>query len=212
MKTVPPPATASRETHNIFKALMENVSEAVFVVESGTGRLLEANQRAAVALGYSMAELLALKADQIFSPGMEFLQNMTTADHTPSHSAIALVTKQGRNLCPILTVQTGMYCGQATVLVIARGAVPASAWAPGSHASAMHPAVEEQTAEPEEAIETTFTFPSIIGQSGQIRDVCRLIGLVAQTDSTVLIRGESGTAKSSSARPSIFIAAAPAVL
>ena len=44
-------------------------------------------------------------------------------------------------------------------------------------------------------IETTFTVPSIIGQSTHIRNVCRLIGLVAQTDTTVMIQGESGTGK-----------------
>jgi len=55
--------------------------------------------------------------------------------------------------------------------------------------------VAERTEEPAEVIETTFTFPSIIGQSTQIRHVCRLIGLVAQTDTTVLIQGESGTGK-----------------
>jgi transcriptional regulator with GAF, ATPase, and Fis domain len=53
----------------------------------------------------------------------------------------------------------------------------------------------ERTEAPAEVIETTFTVPSIIGQSTHIRHVCRLIGLVAQTDTTVLIQGESGTGK-----------------
>jgi transcriptional regulator with GAF, ATPase, and Fis domain len=53
----------------------------------------------------------------------------------------------------------------------------------------------ERTEEREEVIETTFDFPSIVGQSEQIHAVCRLIGLVAQTDTTVLIQGESGTGK-----------------
>ena len=70
-----------------------------------------------------------------------------------------------------------------------------SALAPSGQASAIRPDVEERPAAPEEAIETTFTFPSIIGQSAHIRNVCRLIGLVAQTDTTVLIQGESGTGK-----------------
>jgi transcriptional regulator with PAS, ATPase and Fis domain len=38
-------------------------------------------------------------------------------------------------------------------------------------------------------------FPNLIGQSGAIREVCRRIGQVAKTDSTVLIQGESGTGK-----------------
>jgi transcriptional regulator with GAF, ATPase, and Fis domain len=50
-------------------------------------------------------------------------------------------------------------------------------------------------ADREDLIETNLHFPSIIGQSPQIREVCRLIGLVAQTEATVLIQGESGTGK-----------------
>jgi transcriptional regulator with GAF, ATPase, and Fis domain len=47
----------------------------------------------------------------------------------------------------------------------------------------------------DDLIETNLHFPSIIGQSSLIREVCRLIGLVAQTEATVLIQGESGTGK-----------------
>jgi len=42
---------------------------------------------------------------------------------------------------------------------------------------------------------TNIEPPNLIGQSEKIRDVCRRIGLVAPTDSTVLIQGESGTGK-----------------
>jgi transcriptional regulator with GAF, ATPase, and Fis domain len=55
--------------------------------------------------------------------------------------------------------------------------------------------VGEFPEEYEDVIETTFDFPSIVGQGEQIRGVCRLIGLVAQTNATVLIQGESGTGK-----------------
>jgi transcriptional regulator with PAS, ATPase and Fis domain len=38
-------------------------------------------------------------------------------------------------------------------------------------------------------------FPTLIGQSAGIRDVCRRIGAVAKSDVTVLIQGQSGTGK-----------------
>src|SRR5262249_18264584 len=44
-------------------------------------------------------------------------------------------------------------------------------------------------------IETKLNFPSIIGQSPQIREGFPLIGPVARTEATVLIQGESGTGK-----------------
>ena len=57
---------------------MENVSEAVFILEPHTGRVLEVNQQAATVLGYTTAELLALHALDIFSAGSEGLQHIST--------------------------------------------------------------------------------------------------------------------------------------
>jgi transcriptional regulator with GAF, ATPase, and Fis domain len=87
------------------------------------------------------------------------------------------------------------YNERTAVLVIACDPVPAPVGALNGRVSAMPARGEEQTEEREEVIETTFDFPSIVGQSEKIRAVCRLIGLVAQTDTTVLIQGESGTGK-----------------
>jgi PAS domain S-box-containing protein len=195
MKTAAHRPIASGEPHDIFTALTESVSEAIFVIEPSTGRLLEANPQAASALGYTRAELLALQADQIFSTGTEFLQQIATDNRASSHSGGKLVTKHGRSLWPVVTTHTVVYHGRAAVLVIAHDVVPTRALAPSGPASAIRPDVEKPTEEPAEVIETTFTFPSIIGRSTQIRNVCRLIGLVAQTDTTVLIQGESGTGK-----------------
>ena len=44
-------------------------------------------------------------------------------------------------------------------------------------------------------VETTFHYKNIVGRSDHIRHVCRMIGLAAQSDATVLIQGESGTGK-----------------
>src|SRR5574341_2360999 len=42
---------------------------------------------------------------------------------------------------------------------------------------------------------TNAELPNLVGESEKIREVCRRIGQVAPTDSTVLIQGESGTGK-----------------
>jgi PAS domain-containing protein len=93
MKTAAHRPIAPGELHDSFTALMESVSEAVFVIEPRTGRLLEVNQQAASALGYTRAELLTLQAEQIFSTGTEFLQQIVTDNHASSHFGGKLVTK-----------------------------------------------------------------------------------------------------------------------
>jgi PAS domain S-box-containing protein len=195
MKTSAHRTIASGKPHDIFKVLMECVSDAVFIIESGTGRILEANPQAASMLGYTRAELLALQADQIFPPETAFLPHGTTDTRAFSRSGVELVTRHSRRFVCVVTTYTVLHHGQAAVLVIAHDAVPTATLAPSDQVAAICPGVAEPTDEPEEVIETTVTFPSIIGRSTQIRKVCRLIGLVAQTDTTVLIQGESGTGK-----------------
>ncbi len=51
-----------------------------------------------------------------------------------------------------------------------------------------------------EEIKSEFSFGHIVGESAVIKDLCETIQLVAQTDSTVLIEGETGTGKELVAR------------
>lgn len=44
-------------------------------------------------------------------------------------------------------------------------------------------------------LETTIQYKNIVGRSEHIRGVCRMIGIAAESDATVLIQGESGTGK-----------------
>src|SRR5215510_13167856 len=124
MKITARRVVASAETQDIFSALLESVSEAVFIIEPSTGRLWEANQQAANKLGYSLTELLALKADHIFSPGTAFLQHLTTASRASSLSGVQLVTKHGDCISSVLTTQAVAYNKQTAMLVIAYDPAP----------------------------------------------------------------------------------------
>jgi len=44
-------------------------------------------------------------------------------------------------------------------------------------------------------LETTAQYKNIVGSSEHVRTVCRMIGIAAQSDATVLVQGESGTGK-----------------
>jgi PAS domain S-box-containing protein len=166
----------------MFKALMENVSDAVFILDPETLRVLDANHRAATWLGYSIGEMLSLKADGIFPDCAAFLRDITGREMEKR-----LVAKDGREIRFALSIRRI----NDLALFIARE------WAPGAGQPASRPPAESNAAaaEREDLIETTLSFPSIIGQSEKIREVCRLVGLVARTDATVLIQGESGTGK-----------------
>jgi transcriptional regulator with PAS, ATPase and Fis domain len=172
----------------IFKALMENVSEAVFVIEPHTLRLLDANQKAAARLGYSTEEMLSLKADCVFPDCGDLLQCL---DNEAAAVEKRLIAKDGRATTFALTLRRINCMTSPLALIVAREAAPEDRLSSKNHSGEDGAA----TADREDLIETNLSFPSIIGQSPQIREVCRLIGLVAQTEATVLIQGESGTGK-----------------
>ncbi|HEY7180049.1 MAG TPA: sigma 54-interacting transcriptional regulator [Blastocatellia bacterium] len=178
-------AIISVSDQEIFTALMENVSEAVFVIEPHTLSVVAANRKAAVRLGYTTEEVLALKADCIFPDCGNLLR---IADNEASVVERTLVAKDGRAAAFALTLQRINDMAHPLALILAREAGPESRLSNEHYPAAA-------VADREDMIETNLNFPSIIGQSPQIREVCRLIGLVARTEATVLIQGESGTGK-----------------
>src|SRR5262245_34285625 len=184
MKSAASGAIVSIGDHEIFKALMEGVSEAIFVIEPHTLRFLDVNQKAAMRLGYSAEEMLALKLDRILPECGNLLRDAADGETVVVENR--LVAKDGRAINFALTVRHVKRLAYPVALLIACEPAAESCLSPKDQS------VAEQR---EDLIETTFNLPSIIGQSVQIREVCRLIGLVAQTDATVLIQGESGTGK-----------------
>jgi transcriptional regulator with PAS, ATPase and Fis domain len=181
-------ANTSSDDREIFRALMENVSEAVFVIEPHTLRLLDANPKAAIRLGYSTEEMLALKADRIFPECGNLLRE---GDNETAVVEKMLVDKEGRASSFALTLRRFNRMARPLALIVAREAAPENGVSYRHH----YDRTGAAPADREDLIETNLNFPSIIGQSPQIREVCRLIGLVAQTEATVLVQGESGTGK-----------------
>src|SRR5262245_18755126 len=182
-------ATVICGDREVFRTLMENVSEAVFVIDPYTMQILDVNSTAATKLGYSIVEMAAMTMDHILPKCREFLRN--AADGTAAPIDERLAARDGREVACALTVRRIKHSAQPVALLIARESEPESGFAFRHH----YVSTNETAGEREDLIETNLSFPSIIGQSAKIREVCRLIGLVARTDATVLIQGESGTGK-----------------
>ncbi|HEV2667028.1 MAG TPA: sigma 54-interacting transcriptional regulator [Blastocatellia bacterium] len=189
MKSAASEASVPVSDHEIFKALMENVSEAVFVIEPGALRVLYANRKAAARLGYSTEEMLTLRADRLFLDCANLLQDSAGGEAPVTENI--LLAKDGQAIACALTVRQIKNLPCPVALLIARETTRDACHShePRSVAKGSRDAGRE------DLVETNLNFPSIIGQSPQIREVCRLIGLVAQTEATVLIQGESGTGK-----------------
>jgi PAS domain S-box-containing protein len=187
MKSAAYNAIISASDHEIFKTLMESVSEAVFIIEPHTLRIIDANRKAAARLGYSTEEMLALNADRVFPDCANLLREAAGGEGSVTENR--LVTKDGQAIDCALIIRQIEQLPYPVALLIARESMRSSS-------SERHSGGERaRDAGREDLIETNLNFPSIIGQSSLIREVCRLIGLVAHTEATVLIQGESGTGK-----------------
>ncbi len=176
------PATAGIG-HELYRILMESINEAVFVIDPHDFNLLDVNQKAVTLLGYSVDEMLALDMGRLLP---EHGLRLRAAAHNAEPLMIeeGLRAKCGRAIPCALTIRAINHSARPMALLIARESKVEVCLSSINLAAGR-----------EDLVETTFAFPSIIGQSSQIRHVCRLIGLVAQSDATVLIQGESGTGK-----------------
>jgi len=169
------------DSADVCQAWFDTAEDAVFVIDAETGNIAAANHQALSDTGYRSEELHGISVDRVLRR-----QDGAPLD-IPSHGQSCrqcvachqLIAKCGDAVS--VTVSTSRFCWRQTnclfVIAARQGGVEAAAGVP----DARLPEREE--------------FPTIVGQSVKLRDVCRRIGSLANSDVTVLILGESGTGK-----------------
>jgi len=167
----------------MFQALFDTANDAIFIVDAASGVIVAANAQAVADTGCS-AELLRgvrierwLKRPDAASCGADDCANSFLAELACGGARLAI----GRGDSAPVTVSTIAFQleGAECFVVIA------------SRAHERNVTTRERA----DRLPEREEFPTIVGQSVKIRDVCRRIGSVAKSDVTVLILGESGTGK-----------------
>jgi PAS domain S-box-containing protein len=165
---------------DLYQAFFNAASDAICVIDLATSIVIEANARMLRCTGYRREELLGMP--------MQCLLRNCDGRHmfreTPGGETIGqtlqLINKAGEvseiniNAC---SVESN---GSTILFMIVKHGLR-EATCPGAPASSSR--------------EEEINFPTIIGQSEKICQVCRRIGAVAKSEVTVLIQGESGTGK-----------------
>ncbi len=174
-----------RMSLDLYQLFFNGADEAIFGIEAATQAIVAANQQASRWTGYRNDELLGLRMGGL-------LQAQNTSEVlallSRGHSAntirdcrLRLRKKDGGCLAVTASVKLAELHQQRILFVIASA----------DHAACAH----ENAATLDTALEEQSGFPAIIGQSESMRQVCRRIGLVAKSETTVLLQGESGTGK-----------------
>ena len=172
---------------DLYETFFKAATDAIFVFERATKTLINANAQALEDTGYGFEELNGFFIDRLF-----WSQGGTSA-HTICGQAngrgnvcvdgLRLIRKSGETIAVNVSLTPLKWGEVIYVFIVARRQNATLGVSP--------------TAECSTAWSEREDFPSIIGRSEKIHDVCRLIGSVAKSEATVLIHGESGTGKES---------------
>jgi PAS domain S-box-containing protein len=171
---------------NLYQAFFNAVNEAIFAIDLETSTVIEANTRMLQCTGYGHEELLGMPIQRLLRSRDEqqptSIFSRTFAGET-SCTGLQLLKKNGAMIDAKMSATFAEWNGSKILFVIV-------------HELDHAPRNGHYSAEPAGCSrEGENNFPTIIGQSEKIRQVCRRIGSVAKSDVTVLIQGESGTGK-----------------
>jgi len=162
----------------VFRAFFEISADSIFVIDAATDRVVDANARAAAVTGRSLTEILGAPVERVFhSCGDLFAHPF---DPSARRVDLEIATNTGHR--PVSARVASISSASSRLLFVSISEDPTASNAPASQ-------------QPDDAWPARDDFPSIIGRGESIHRVCRLIGSVAKSETTVLIQGESGTGK-----------------
>ena len=171
-----------RQSEKRFRSIFEQSNDAIFLLDPTNEEILDVNPKACRILGYAREELLKLPISAIHPNEVHRMQEFCGS-----------VLKDGQGWTEDLTCTT--IRGQSLAVEISASAASIAG------RSCMIAMVRDQTAKVRtsqvlaDEVQANYNYEEIIGDSGALREVLNQVGLVASTDTSVLILGESGTGK-----------------
>ena len=178
------------------KTILEKSSDAIFFIHA-KGEILEANARAVSLTGYPAADLVGMPVERLFAQPADLVFKKSThrSDQLFSNreQAVQLEHRDGSIFSVNLYFSIIGRKENTAFLILMRK--PETADSLPSKSGRSSPTHIDSDKGGGKSMTLPHKFPLIFGKSKKIREICKLVGQVAKTDSTVLIQGESGTGK-----------------
>ncbi|MEO8134760.1 MAG: hypothetical protein ABI831_12370, partial [Betaproteobacteria bacterium] len=166
------------DSADLCQAFFDSAESAVFVIETATGTIAAASLKAALETGYSPDEMRGLGIDRLFRQQEDAPPLIGGAGGSergdPGCHAAQLVRKNGATLGIDFSIVRFKWKEAGYYVLIAR-----ESHGPVDGVDVRNTALPERE-----------EFPTIIGRSVKIREVCQRIGSLANSDVTVLLQGE----------------------
>ena len=173
---------AVRESETRFRNVFEHSNEAIFLIDPDEDEIVDANSKACRMLRYEREQLLSLPLSAIH-PGdaakmRKFVQTVLEQGAGRTDDLVC-ITRTGQTLPAEISASSVEIGGRACIVSLVRDLT------------------ERERARQvlDDEVQAKYNYEEIVGQSTALQETLRQAQLVAPTDSSVLILGETGTGK-----------------
>jgi DNA-binding NtrC family response regulator len=155
---------------------------------TAAGHCVESGENGHVALDYIRKQHYDVLITDLKMPGIDGIELMKQARQVSSELETIIITAYGSVMSAIAAIKEGAYdyiekpfCPEKVEILIDK--------------ILKNNQLQEENRRLRERLEETFEWKNIVGKSGQMQSIFKLIKTIAATSATVLIEGESGTGK-----------------
>jgi PAS domain S-box-containing protein len=103
-----------------FRALLDDVPDAILLVERSSGRIADVNESAGRLLGYSAAEMVGRSLEEVLTPGGESTLLLSLGELPPGEAIHALQRRDGSRFPAELTVREVTFGRSPYLVLLAR--------------------------------------------------------------------------------------------
>ena len=173
---------ALRESETRFRNIFDHSNDAIFLVDPAQDEILDVNSKACRMLGYSREELLALPVSAVYPDEMARLQALDQSAATAREGwtdELTCLTSTGQALPAEMSASVVDIGGRTCMIALIRDLT------------------ERQRAQQvlADEVRTRYNYEAIVGRSSSLQEALRQVELVAPTEASALILGETGTGK-----------------
>lgn len=168
-----------------LRTIFQNVNDAIFLIDINQDKILDANNQALLLLGYSKKEILDTAISKIHPREMLQLKAFSEKAFQQRKgwtNELSCLTKDGRSVPTEISATIVEFDGRECLVSSVRDISDKQKL--GLENNYLKKQLNHQTG-----------FEQIVGKSGALNKVLQQVALVAQTDASVLINGETGTGK-----------------
>lgn len=168
-----------------LRTIFQNVNDAIFLSDIELDKILDANDKALQLLGYSKKEILSTPVSKIHQHDLLQLKAFNrriVQEGKGWTDELSCVTKDGRSLPAEISATIVMYEGRECLVASVRDV------------SDKQKLDQENSYLKQQLVDETGV-QQIIGKSDALNKTLQQVSLVAQTDASVLVSGETGTGK-----------------